>query len=131
MTDAPASHAPCPRPVPGVWAEVPCGSVSGTRHADGTYVIALADEIDISVRACLDELLAVACTQPGPVVVDTSEVTFMDASGVDQLVRLQRELSPSGRTLVLRAPSAPTRRILELLGLDDLLDVVEAAEQDA
>jgi anti-sigma B factor antagonist len=106
---------------PGVWDDVPCGSVHGVQQDDGSYLIVLADEIDISIRSCIDEVTRAAFGAGGQVVVDTRNVTFMDASGVGLLVSLHRELAAQGRAMRLTAPSSATSRILSLLGLDDVL----------
>ncbi|NLC58942.1 MAG: STAS domain-containing protein [Armatimonadetes bacterium] len=48
------------------------------------------------------------------VVVDLSEVTYMDSAGFGALLRVCRELRHSGGELILRRPSPHVRRMLEI-----------------
>lgn len=56
------------------------------------------------------------------VVVDLSEVTFMDASTLGAFVRSRQILEVSGRRLRLRSPHPGQRRLLEICDLADLID---------
>ena len=52
------------------------------------------------------------------VVIDLSDVVFMDSSGLQELVRLNNRTRELGLEMVLAHPSQPVRRLLELTGLD-------------
>lgn len=89
--------------------------------ADGEApVIRLHGEIDLSsveaVRAVISEALAHADTS---LVIDLSDVTFFDSSGLGLLVAAKDEGALDGVELVLRAPSPAAQRILELAGTTD------------
>jgi anti-anti-sigma factor len=60
-------------------------------------------------------------------VVDLSEVTFMDAATVEVMIRAETFLRDRSRSLTLRSPSTPARRALGGSGLADLVDP-EAAD---
>lgn len=51
--------------------------------------------------------------------VDLSGVTFIDSTGIRAMVRADNELRAGERTLIIRSPSAPVMRILELTALDE------------
>ena len=61
----------------------------------------------------------------GPVVLDTSAVTFIDSSGLAFLLQLQGVASDAGRPVVLRDPSGAVVDLLSLVGLDTLFPRAE------
>lgn len=89
------------------------------RGDDGAAVIATGS-IDISSRA----LLASAAEQllndhPATLVLDLSGVTFIDSTGIGTLVTLAAGAAERGSGFLLRNPSRPVSRILEVAGLAD------------
>jgi anti-anti-sigma factor len=86
-------------------------------------VVWLRGEHDHSTVAALAETMARAMAlDDSDLVVDLSEVTFMDAATVGVIVRARELLRLRSRSLALRAPSTSARRILDLCGGTDLLD---------
>ena len=60
-------------------------------------------------------------TTPEPwrrVVIDMSDVAFMDSSGLQELVRLDNRARERGLEVVIARPSVPVVRLLELTGLE-------------
>ena len=51
-------------------------------------------------------------------VIDVSDVAFMDSSGLQELVRLDNRARERGLEVVLARPSVPVMRLLELTGLE-------------
>jgi anti-sigma B factor antagonist len=93
--------------------------------ADTSTVIAVRGEVDVATAPILRRALAEADARGrrdlmgGPVVVDLSGVTFIDASGLSVLVGAARWARGEGRMLVLRDPSPATMRVLEITRLLD------------
>jgi len=87
---------------------------------DSEPVLAVRGEIDVAVAKLLskelDSLADAASARSGRAVVDLSGVGFIDSSGVRELLKTQRRLQSGGGELVLRAPSAPCRRVLDVSG---------------
>ena len=86
---------------------------------DGAGLIAaFAGELDIAslaeVTPQLEELLA---RDPQPVCLDLAELDFLDSTGVTLLIRIANRFGP----LESAGVTAPVRRVLEVLGLADLL----------
>lgn len=86
------------------------------------YRYNLRGEIDLAtapqVRADLAEL---ASRDGANLVVDCSELTFIDSSGVAALLEVSQDMESHGRQmLIVNAPAAP-HRVFELLGLTDLI----------
>lgn len=91
------------------------GNAGVAASAPQPWVITLRGELDIASRDVVDEHFARASTQVSEhIVVDASEVTFLDCGGLDVLLAAA---ATSDRQVWLRAPSAPVRRIAELVGL--------------
>jgi stage II sporulation protein AA (anti-sigma F factor antagonist) len=87
---------------------------------DSEPVLAVRGEIDVAVAKRLskelDALADTASARRGRAVIDLSAVGFIDSSGVRELLKTQRRLQSAGGELVLRAPSAPCRRVLDVSG---------------
>jgi anti-anti-sigma factor len=79
------------------------------------------EEID---RATADQFIRELTThEPGPycLVVDVRDVTFIDAAGVQALLAVAEEMRAAGGVIAVRRAGRAVRRILDLLGLNELL----------
>lgn len=90
---------------------------------DGTLVVRLAGELDVATAPTVAEFvqLEVAAVQPERLVVDVSEVGFVDSSGLAALLAIRRGV-PAG-TLVLHGAGPQLLRLLTITGVDQLLTV--------
>ncbi len=81
-------------------------------------VVRLGGELDLynaeQVRSALAEVLAQA---PERVVVDLSEVEFIDSTALGVLIEARTKLE-NRRGFLLASPALETRRALEISGLD-------------
>jgi stage II sporulation protein AA (anti-sigma F factor antagonist) len=84
----------------------------------GVDVICGSGEIDISTVAALrDALREVVQHATGPVVVDLSQVSFMDSSGIHVLSATARQLTAQQRSLALACrEGGAVHRVLSLVG---------------
>lgn len=86
----------------------------------GETVVRLSGELDLErARPIRDEIVGVL----GPdrrVVVDLSDVTFMDSSGLGSLVFALREANAVGATLIVDNPQPWVRKLFEAAGVADL-----------
>lgn len=100
------------------WSQSQFG-ISETRH-DGVQVLNLHGELDMGqidgVRHRLRQLIA----EDRETVLDLSQLTFLDTSGIELLYRATRP-SDDGWTLEIRNPAGVVLRTLELAGVSDLL----------
>jgi anti-anti-sigma factor len=85
---------------------------------DDDGVVRLIGELDISTVPQASPAVAEACERATSVVVDLSELTFMDSSGVRMLLEAWAKQHERGGDLVLRAPTPTVRRLFDLLGLE-------------
>jgi anti-sigma B factor antagonist len=88
-----------------------------------SVVVPVADEIDHDnahqLRRQLDAALETGALR---IVVDMTDLTFIDSSGLAEIVRVATILGPRGR-LVLRHPSPIVQRVVAITGLDDVFDI--------
>jgi anti-anti-sigma factor len=82
-------------------------------------VVTARGELDLAVKDTLSRVLR---PLEGRVVVDLSQVTFMDSSSIGVMVGAARRLKASGGELRLRAPGDAPRTVLEITGLKDWID---------
>jgi anti-sigma B factor antagonist len=62
--------------------------------------------------------------QDGGFHLDMSDLTFMDSTGAQSLLHIHNSIEARGRHVVFDAPPGRVRDVLELLGLDQVLDIV-------
>ena len=86
-------------------------------------VIHLRGEIDMATAATVDVLLSHAATAlMGKLIIDLSQVVFMDCAGLRPLLAAQGRLP--GR-MWIQHPSPPVRLLLDVTGLWSVLNVIE------
>ena len=84
----------------------------------GTPVLAVAGEVDLSsATRFAQELASLVGDRSGTARVDLSAVTFLDSSGVRELLAAKRQALATGTQLLLANPSAACRRVLEISGV--------------
>jgi anti-sigma B factor antagonist len=84
----------------------------------GACVVTLAGELDLynadSIRRALFQAVG---EEPERIVVDLSDVEFIDSTALGVLIEARSKLN-NGRALLLASPGLETRRALEISGLD-------------
>jgi anti-sigma B factor antagonist len=100
-------------------------------HDHDQHVLSVHGEIDLGTAPVLREALSwVLEHRTGPVVVDLSEVSFMDSTGVHVLVDTLELLSLENRRLaIVCREGGQVHRVLGLLGLLDALNVYRSREE--
>jgi anti-anti-sigma factor len=89
------------------------------RERDGIVIATIVGEVDLSNTSALlaDLAEAVANSSPG-LLLDLSEVEFMDSSGVHMLYDLAERLANRQQRFAVLLPSdRPPRRTIELSGV--------------
>jgi anti-anti-sigma factor len=90
---------------------------------DRRRVVALHGDFDYDTKDALGRILANAIeATAGDIVVDLAGVDSIDAGTIGVLVRYRQQLRDDSRDLVVRAPSLFIGRLLNLCGLDDLIE---------
>jgi anti-sigma B factor antagonist len=100
--------------------EAPQPHQIAVEQIDGTTLVRLRGEIDASLRHAASEAMVAVLAGQGPLVIDTSAVTFIDSSGMAFLLQLHGVASDAGRSVDLRDPSGVVVDLLAMVGLDTL-----------
>jgi anti-sigma B factor antagonist len=105
--------------------------VIGPAVRGGALVLRLEGELDFASIPEFEEATA-AIPSAARLLVDLRALQFIDSTGVSALVRLHQQMAGGGGTLgcVVAAGGLP-RRLFELTGLDDLLELVDAPPDPA
>ena len=83
-----------------------------------SVIVSLAGELDLYNAHALRETLIQCCDEaPERLVVDLSEVKFIDSTALGVLIEARTRL-PNRRGFMLASPGLETRRALEISGLD-------------
>lgn len=90
---------------------------------DSHVELRLAGELDLGTAGHFRQMFQALDPCAGTVVVDLSGLTFIDSSGLHELVVAYKALQGAGGDLVLQSPSTQTRRVLEIVGLDRLFSI--------
>jgi anti-anti-sigma factor len=126
-------YAPLLRDIEARLAEVdafpPDSLVVGLWTAEDLCVVALAGEMDMSNAAELTEMLN-GCLSSGPcrLLVEASRLTFIDSTGLNQLITVSRPLKARGGETLIVAPSVHVARVLQFVQVDELITVADSLE---
>jgi anti-sigma B factor antagonist len=90
-------------------------------------VLALAGELDVAnATEAYKRMLGLQLRPGGQLVLDLSELTFMDSTGIRLILQAGELARMHGAALVVVRPPAAVMRVLELVGLDEQLDLVDS-----
>lgn len=90
------------------------------RDPDGTPVITLAGELDLTGADAAERAFTeLAASDGATVVVDMSELSFMDSTGLTVLLLAVRR----GHAVRLRRPTRIVRQLIASTGLETLLPI--------
>jgi anti-sigma B factor antagonist len=95
--------------------------------ADDRQVVTVRGELDLATAPQLEEVLLPALHDGGTAVLDLRPLDFMDSTGVRVIVAAHHAAQDSGgRLAIVRTdPEGPVGRVLEISGLDAILDLVD------
>ena len=98
--------------------------VSSERAGDGLGVVALSGELDIytapQFKECMLEILDAGVDR---LVVDLSDVTFIDSTALGVLIGGVRRVHTAGGAMALVVTSRAVERVLSITGLDRVFTI--------
>jgi anti-sigma B factor antagonist len=97
-----------------------------SRATDKGTLVEAVGEVDLTTAVQLREPLmeAVNSNQKTPVIVDLSQVDFIDSAGLALLVEARKKLAPEARTLhVLLTAGRQPERVLKLGRFDTIMNL--------
>ena len=96
----------------------------GVEDLDGAVVLWLRGELDLATAPELRHALRAAlAADASTIVVDLAELTFVDSTGITELLTGHDLARAAGRSFTLRHPGRVVLKTLRLIGADGLLEV--------
>ena len=100
---------------------------SVTVSTDGERAtVVLRGELDLSgvdrAREAIEQAEASATSL---VILDLSELDFLDSTGLEVILRAARRAQDEGRRLIVQRPSRYVMRLLEMTAIAQSLDIVQ------
>ena len=96
-----------------------------TAFSAGRLTVSLSGELDQheakSAMRSLDELLEEYL--PRDLVLELSELSFMDSSGIALMIRLNRRIRDMGGRMWIENPTRQPKRVIDTAGIDRLIPV--------
>jgi anti-sigma B factor antagonist len=91
-------------------------------RSDGGVVVALQGQVDLATAPQLTQAVANATKQGGDaVVVDLTDVDFLDSAGVRALVESAQAAATAGVAVTVTGASGWVARVLEITGVAEFL----------
>lgn len=88
------------------------------------FVTELAELAATSAAATRDAIRGALAPQHTTLLIDLSQVCFLDSSGLGALIALHKTLSTSGGQVQLLNPTPAAQQVLELTRLHRILEIV-------
>lgn len=102
-------------------------TIERTRYGDDVVVFSLSGEFDLAVAAQAEEALAPALDEQGAmIVVDLTDLEFIDSSGVGLFYSLARSRPDRDSLRLLRSRHPGVNRVLDLTNVGALIPIVSA-----
>jgi anti-anti-sigma factor len=97
------------------------------QEADSRLVVSARGELDLATAPQLEAVLMPPLRDGGSVVLDLRGLSFMDSTGVRVIVAAHLASQEHGGhlTLLRCPPEGPVGRVMEISGLDAVLDIVD------
>ncbi|MGI8983561.1 MAG: STAS domain-containing protein [Acidimicrobiales bacterium] len=94
-------------------------------HTDGREppILKLRGEVDIATIAILEGSLSTLADGSGDIVVDLADVDFIGLAGLEVLCGRARCMHQRGDRLVISSPPPIARRVIDILGVGELLSL--------
>jgi anti-sigma B factor antagonist len=103
----------------------------GVERRDKALYINFKGEITLEITTDIKKRIDATLKEPGfeAVVIDLSQITFIDSSGIGFLVALNTRVMGQGKKLYLFRPSAQVVKTLELVQLANFFQTVKTDEE--
>jgi len=99
-----------------------------TREEQGALIVAFDGDVDLQSSPEARKALLEAVGRGMPVLVDLSQVGYIDSSGVASLVESFQAARKAGQNLVLISVSDGAKRVLELARLDKVFTICDSLD---
>jgi anti-sigma B factor antagonist len=95
--------------------------IESVERTESETRVTLSGELDVSTIATVTDVLEQECgRQPSRIVIDLTQVDFVDSSALHAFVVANKRLEEHGGSLRITGVSDVIRRTFEIVGLDEL-----------
>ncbi|MDQ6804092.1 MAG: STAS domain-containing protein [Actinomycetota bacterium] len=100
------------------------------RRTDHAIVVGVTGELDLVSSTALEEaLVQLDGSGPGFVILDLSDVEFMDSAGLAVLVRAHQRAKGAGQGFGVVNAAPQVLRLLSVTGMDERVTVAQTPEE--
>ena len=99
-----------------------------TREEQGAIVVQLEGDVDLQSSPDARKVLLETVGKGMPILVDLSQVGYIDSSGVASLVESFQAARKAGQDLILVSVSDGAKRVLELARLDKVFTICDTLD---
>lgn len=99
-----------------------------TREEQGAIVVQLEGDVDLQSSPEARKVLLDTVGKGMPILVDLSQVGYIDSSGVASLVESFQAARKAGQDLILVSVSDGAKRVLELARLDKVFTICDTLD---
>lgn len=91
-----------------------------------TNMVSVRGEIDIySIEKFRDSIEEKIKTQASEIILDCSELSYMDSTGMGVLIELRNKTKELGQKIIMMNPRPNIRKLLALTGVDKIIEIVD------
>jgi anti-sigma B factor antagonist len=101
------------------------------REGDGQVIVVLRGELDVLYAASIAARLSAIASHECEMIIDLTDLQFMDSSGLAALVRARKRARRAGSDLLLAAPQQQVLRVLTVTRLIDSFFVFACVDDAA
>ncbi|MBC3899173.1 MULTISPECIES: STAS domain-containing protein [Acetobacterium] len=91
-----------------------------------TSMVSIKGEIDIysieKFRASIEKEIMTQATQ---IILDCSELSYMDSTGMGVLIELRNKSKEMGQRIIMMNPRPNIKKLLSLTGVDKIIEIVD------
>lgn len=111
----------------------PCYTASNMLHCaqqclDGVVVVSFSGEVDLANVSSFRVQLDTAAETAENLVLDLRDLRYIDSSGIKALLDVHCALARGGRSILMAAVPPMMRRMLEIVGLKQVIPVFPTVE---
>lgn len=105
-------------------------SIQNSELPNGWQCIAVSGEIDLATVPELENAIdSILASNSHPLVVDLTESSFMDSTGLKTLVMANRRFDEHGRPFAIAVSGGPVSRLIGLSGVESSIRIVDSTDE--
>lgn len=95
-------------------------------------IIIVKGEVDIySVGKFREAIERLINSKVSEINLDCTDLTYMDSTGMGVLIELRKKTMESGQKLVIMNPRKNIKKLLDITGVTQIIDIIENPENQA